>query len=66
MECWYCKISPQSDFNYENVSPPHPAIAENTRGEKSLAGLMGVPQLYPYDRLNTPTLMNPIKSGIKP
>lgn len=53
-------------ITYEKVSPPHPAIAVNTLGEKSRAGLSGVPQLYPKVMCISPISKNPIAIGTRP
>ena len=53
-------------MSYEKTSDPHPAINVNNRGEKSLAGLIGAPQLNPNEKTSNPKSVIPIAIGISP
>jgi hypothetical protein len=53
----YKKLVQCSIISYVNTSPPHPAMAVNILGPRSLAGLMAYPQLKPN--------VMPIKNTIK-
>ena len=53
-------------MSYEKTSDPHPAINVNNRGEKSLAGLIGAPQLNPNEKISNPRSVTPIAIGISP
>ena len=53
-------------MSYEKTSDPHPAINVNNRGEKSLAGLIGAPQLNPNEKTSNPRSVTPIAIGISP
>jgi hypothetical protein len=54
----YKKLVQCGIISYVNTSPPHPAMAVNILGPRSLAGLMAYPQLKPN--------VMPIKNTIKP
>ena len=52
-------------LSFEKTYDPDPANNVNNRGEKSLAGLIGVPQLNSNEKISNPTWVTPIAKQIE-